>query len=81
MRLEQILELKNRDDLDQWNAEQKRVILHLLDLNLLTKNPDEIIEFGKWFSDYLNLHGETPDFEAAERHYKNKKSPKYAKSS
>lgn len=70
MRLDQLLELKNRDDLIQWNNEQKRVIQYLLDKGLLTKNPTDIIKFGKWFADYLNLHGETPNFEIAEKHYK-----------
>jgi len=70
MRLEQILELKSRADLGLWNDEQKRIILYLIDKGLLSKKPEEIMEFGKFFSDHLNKYGETPTAEQAERYFK-----------
>jgi hypothetical protein len=70
MKLGQLVELKSRADLGLWNDEQKRVILYLIDKGLLTKKPEEIMEFGKFFSDYLNKYGETPTTEQAEKYFK-----------
>ena len=74
MRLEQLVELKSREDLKSWNDEQKRLIQYLINAGLLTKSYEDITEFEKFFSDYLNNYGETPTFEEAEKHFKLKVS-------